>query len=103
MLFSKRDIPIPDHSQLGFRNYLHALEAPLFLMLFDHCAELQHDILRKHRKINYAVDPCYVCLKGQLEDYAWPMHSPGTGDKKKGAASEPGADGGADLVSHWAL
>ncbi len=45
------------------------------------------------------MDPCYVFLQGQVEDYAWPMHSSGTGDKKEGAASEPGTDGGADQVA----
>jgi hypothetical protein len=55
------------------------------------------------------VDPAYVSLKGQLEDYPWPKHPPGADDEKEGAASEQGADpvaplgadadGGADQVA----
>ena len=61
----------PTTGQLGFRTHLHALKAQWFT-LFDCYAELQHDILRKRRKNNCVVDPGYVSLKGQLEDYAWP-------------------------------
>ncbi len=56
------------------------------------------------------MDLCYVCLKGQLEDYAWPKHPQGAGDENEGAASEQGADQAAPLdadadhvVSLWIL
>jgi hypothetical protein len=97
---------LPTTSELGFRTYLHPLKAQWFT-LFDCYADLQYDILLKRRDNNYVVDPVYVSLKGQLEDYAWPKHPPGAGDEKEGAASEQGADqvaslgadGGADQVA----
>jgi hypothetical protein len=90
---------LPTTGQLGFRTYLHALKAQWFTLL-DRYAELRHDILRKRRDNNYVVDPGYISLKGQLEDYAWPKHPPGAGDEKEGAASEQDADQVAPLGAY---
>jgi len=90
---------LPTTGQLGFRTYLHALKAQWFT-LFDCYAELQHGILHKRRNNKYVVDPGYISLKGQLEDYAWPKHPPGVGDEKEGAASEQGADQVAPLGAY---
>ena len=45
------------------------------------------------------MDPCYVHLKGQLEDSAWPKHPQDAGDEEEGAASEQRADQGAVQVA----
>ncbi len=82
---------LPTTGGQGLRTYLHELKAQWFT-LFDCYAELQHDILRKCRDHNYFVDPAYIGLKGQLEDYEWPKHPQSAGDEKKGTASEQGAD-----------
>ena len=37
------------------------------------------------------MDPGYISLKSQLENYAWPKHPPGAGNEKEGAAPEQGA------------
>ena len=53
----------------------------------------KHVIQCKRKNNNHVVDPCYVSLNHQLEDFVWPKQPPkGAGDKKDGAAPEQGVD-----------